>query len=108
LSRRYQEMECTVEEHNGITRVILAGELDTEEAAKTFRNVMHDLLMTGKKRPIIDMSRLESINSHGIGKLLLFYKKFKDAGGEIQISSPQGHVKDVFETLMLNRLFKIN
>ena len=34
-------------------------------------------------------------------------KKFKDAGGELRISSPKGHVKEVFETLMLDRLFKI-
>lgn len=100
-------MQCNVRENNGRTIVIVQGDMDNENAAKTFRETMYELLTAGKKNAVIDLSLVESINSHGIGKLLLFYKKFKDAGGELRISSPKGHVKEVFETLMLDRLFKI-
>ena len=100
-------MQCNVIENNGRTVVTIHGDMDNERAATTFRETMYELLSSGKKNAVIDMSHVESINSHGIGKLLLFYKKFKDAGGELKISSPQGHVKEVFETLMLDRLFKI-
>lgn len=100
-------MECSIRENNGRTVVAVQGDMDNEQAARTFRETMYELLTSGKRNAVIDMSGVESINSHGIGKLLLFYKKFKDAGGELRISSPQGHVKEVFETLMLDRLFKI-
>lgn len=100
-------MECSIREGNGRTVVVVQGDMDNEQAARVFRETMYELLTAGKRNAVIDMSRVESINSHGIGKLLLFYKKFKDAGGELRISSPQGHVKEVFETLMLDRLFKI-
>lgn len=100
-------MECSIRESNGRTVVVVQGDMDNEQAARTFRETMYELLTSGKREAVIDMSRVESINSHGIGKLLLFYKKFKDAGGELRISAPQGHVKEVFETLMLDRLFKI-
>jgi len=100
-------MECTVREINGRTFVVVQGDMDNELAAKSFRETMHELINSGKREVVIDMSGVGSINSHGIGKLLLFYKKFKDLGGELKISSPQGHVKEVFETLMLDRLFKV-
>lgn len=100
-------MECSIRESNGRTVVVVQGDMDNEQAARTFREAMYELLTAGKRNAVIDMSGVESINSHGIGKLLLFYKKFKDAGGELRISSPHGHVKEVFETLMLDRLFKI-
>ncbi len=100
-------MECSIRENNGRTVVVVQGDMDNEQAARTFRETMYELLSSGKKEAVIDMSMVDSINSHGIGKLLLFFKKFKDAGGELRISSPQGHVKEVFETLMLDRLFKI-
>jgi anti-anti-sigma factor len=100
-------MECSINESNGRTVIVVRGNLDNEQSARIFRDTMYNLLTAGKKEAIIDMSKVESINSHGIGKLLLFYKKFKDVGGNLKISAPQGSVKEVFETLMLDRLFKI-
>lgn len=100
-------MECTINESNGRIVIVVRGDLDNEQSARVFRDTMYDILTSGKKEATIDMSKVESINSHGIGKLLLFYKKFKDAGGNLKISAPQGSVKEVFETLMLDRLFKI-
>ncbi|MDD5434716.1 MAG: STAS domain-containing protein [Nitrospira sp.] len=100
-------MECNIRELNGKTLVEVHGDLDNDEAARKFRETMYEVLTSGKKEAIIDMNAVESINSHGIGKLLLFYKKFKDIGGDLRVSSTHGHVKEVFETLMLDRLFKI-
>ena len=100
-------MECNIRESNGKALVVVHGDMDNEDAAKKFRETMYEVLTSGKKEAIIDMNDVESINSHGIGKLLLFYKKFKDVGGDLRITSPHGHVKEVFETLMLDKLFKI-
>ena len=100
-------MQCTIRENSSGTVVIVQGDLDNEQAAKAFRDTLSELLTSGRKNTVIDMSCVESINSYGIGKLLLFYKKFRDAGGELRVCSLQGHVKEVFETLMLDRLFKI-
>lgn len=100
-------MECSIRENNGKAVVVVQGDLDNEEAAKKFRETMYTVLTAGNKEAIIDMNGVESINSHGIGKLLLFYKKFKDIGGDLRIISTHGHVKEVFETLMLDKLFKI-
>src|SRR3972149_1076170 len=101
------KMECSVRENNGRSVVVVQGDMDNDHAVSIFRETMLALLKSGKRDVVIDMSKVESINSHGIGKLLLFYKKFKEAGGEIKISSLEGHTKEVFETLMLDRLFKI-
>lgn len=94
--------------HSGsVATVILKGDLEGMRASDSFRDILHELLISGMRAVVIDMNGLESINSHGIGKLLLFYKKFKDAGKELSIWSPQGKVRETLEVLMLDRLFKI-
>ena len=41
------------------------------------------------------------------GKILMFYRRFKKAGGELYFKSPlTGAVKDVFEELKLDKLLK--
>ncbi len=100
-------MQCSIKENSSGTVVVVQGDLDNEQAAKTFRDTLNEVLTSGHKHVVIDMSLVESINSYGIGKLLLFYKKFKDTGGDLRVCSLQGHVKEVFETLMLDRLFRI-
>ncbi len=100
-------MQCSIKENSGRTVIVVNGDLDNEQAAKELRDALSEILTSGKKHAVIDMGLVESINSYGIGKLLLFYKKFKDVDGELRVCSLKGHVKEVFETLMLDRLFKI-
>lgn len=100
-------MQCNIKENSNGKVVVVHGDLDNEQAAKTLRDALSEILTSGEKYVVIDMGLVESINSYGIGKLLLFYKKFRDVNGEIRLCSLNGHVKEVFETLMLDRLFKI-
>lgn len=101
-------MECSIRENNGKTMVVIYGDLDSEHASEIFRETMKRALTLDRKDAVIDMSGVGNINSHGIAKLLLFYKKFKDSGRVLRITSPQGQVREILETLMLDKLFKID
>ncbi|MBI5193566.1 MAG: STAS domain-containing protein [Nitrospirae bacterium] len=100
-------MICNIRESNGKALIEVHGDLDNAHAANNFRETMYEVLTSGKKEAIIDMNAVESINSHGIGKLLLFYNKFKDIGGDLRITSTHGNIKEIFETLRMDVLFKV-
>ncbi len=63
-------------------KVYLEGRVDITNSAD-LKNVLSDLKASGVKRVIIDMSKLEYIDSSGLGRIFYFFADFKKDGGEI-------------------------
>lgn len=76
------------------------------ESAEEFKSALMESYANGDKDVVIDFSKSKMINSYGIGKILMFYKKFREIGGQIQVTKLSGFVKEAFETLMLDRIIK--
>ena len=98
-------MQCTVKEIGRRTVIVLHGNLDSPQAAGVFRDSLASLLASGKRKITVDLSYVDSIDSNGIGKFLLFYKKLRENGGELRVSSLKGRTEEIFKTLMLDQLF---
>jgi len=82
-------------------------DLDTMELANDFKDVLQKLYDGGKSEVILDLDDVRLINSNGIGKILMFHKRFSDRGGQLCYKAPlRGVVKDLFETLLLTKLLK--
>lgn len=81
--------------------------LDNYATAIEFKDVLEEMYKQDKKEIVLDLDNVEKINSFGTGKILMFYRRFKKAGGELYFKSPlTGAVKDTFEELKLDRLLK--
>lgn len=81
--------------------------LDDHEKSTEFKDILQELYDRGERELVLDLNNVGIINSYGIGKILMFYKRFSDIGGHLYIKTPmRGMIKDVFETLMLNKLIK--
>lgn len=98
-------MQHPAMESKGLFIVAIQGGLSSVDDAQGLHDQLADLLSAGRRHVALDLSRVESIDSHGIGKLLTFYKRFKDVGGELQVSAVRGKVAEIFRSLMLDRLF---
>lgn len=62
----------------------------------------------GYNRIEIDFGDVNSIDSSGLGKLLLFHKKLKEKDGELSIKNIQSdYIKNMFEMIKLNKVIKI-
>ncbi len=92
---------------NGEAIIDITEDLDTEAAGEALRIAFNDLVEKNKKYITLDMSKVEIINSYGIGKILICYKKLKEEGGKLTILSSQGFVKEIFELLMLDKLVEL-
>lgn len=57
----------------------------------------------------IDFGEVNSIDSSGLGKLLLFHKKLKEKNGELSIKNIQSdYIKNMFDMIKLNKVIKID
>jgi len=60
------------------------------------------------KKIIMDFSEVESIDSSGLGKLLLFQKKLKEKEGTFVIRNVESdYIKNMFEMIHLNKVIEI-
>jgi len=92
---------------DGKVIVIVDRNLDRAESANELKKVLLKLYEEGEKEIILDLEQVKMINSNGVGKILMFYKRFSDAGGELYYLAPlKGLVKEIFDTLLLTSLLK--
>ncbi|RAK08131.1 anti-sigma B factor antagonist [Halanaerobium saccharolyticum] len=60
------------------------------------------------KKVVLDFSEVKSIDSSGLGKLLLFQKKLKEKEGTLIIRNVKSdYIKNMFEMIHLNKVIKI-
>lgn len=98
---------ATSELPDGKIVVTVNADLDNYATSIEFKDVLEEMYKQGKKVIILDLDKVEKINSFGTGKILMFYRRFKKAGGELYFKSPlTGAVKEIFEELKLDRLLK--
>jgi anti-anti-sigma factor len=74
------------------------------ESGDALKAALIELYNAGEKTIILDLSGVSLINSHGIGKILMFYKRFREAGVELYTLPLRGSIKEIFEILMLDSL----
>ena len=77
--------------------------------AEAFKEELSNLLEAGFWKITFDFSRVEELDSAGLGKILVFHKKLREHGGELKIINVvQGQIKKMFDLIQLDRLIHID
>jgi anti-sigma B factor antagonist len=63
-----------------------------------------ELLQSGVKRIIFDLSKLDSIDSTGVGIIVMCEGKVRKAGGAVRIAGPVGLVRDTLVMTHVDRI----
>jgi len=90
------------------TTVFISGSVDipgAESLKKTFNQIVD--AVPQPKEVWIDFGEVNFIGSSGIGKLLLFYKKFTSKGGKVLIVNLNKEITALFKAIKLDKLFNI-
>jgi anti-sigma B factor antagonist len=66
-----------------------------------------ELLGAGMRKIIFDLSNLDSIDSTGVGIIVVCGGKVRKAGGEMRIAGPEGLVKDTLTMTRVDKLVRI-
>ncbi|MDU4962278.1 MAG: STAS domain-containing protein [Sporomusaceae bacterium] len=86
--------------------VTLSGGLFVEDAA-ALRETLISYIERGYKSYLVDLSRVDYIDSSGLGVLVAIQKRALQKGGGITIKGLQGVVREVFELTRLTKVFEI-
>ena len=102
------EFEYQTKVVDGKGEIVVEGDLDNEQAGEALRQAFNSLYNRGQRTIVLDLSKVDIINSYGIGKILMCYKKLKSEEGVLMVKPLTGFVKETFQLLMLDTLFPID
>ncbi len=86
--------------------VYLSGSIDIP-GAENLKKSFSQITENNPKEVCIDFDEVNFIGSSGIGKLLLFYKKFTSKGGKVHIVNLNKEITALFKAIKLDKLFNI-
>jgi anti-sigma B factor antagonist len=90
-----------------ITIVDLRGSIDLGEASLTLRRTIRDLVESARTKIILNFSRVNSMDSAGVGELAGAYVPVKSKGGELKFLNPTKKVHDMLKITQLDRVFEV-
>lgn len=88
--------------------ITVTGDLDSEQSGEALRKAFNQIYDQGKRTIVLDLRDVQIINSYGIGKVLMCYKRLKAENGVLMVKPLQGFVKETFELLMLDKLLPVD
>jgi anti-sigma B factor antagonist len=90
------------------THVIeLGGEVDLYTAPE-FKERMVELIESGKKQIVVDLSKATFIDSTTLGVLLVGVKRLRPTGGSLALVCTDDNITKIFEITGLDRVFPIH
>ncbi len=94
---------------NGEIGIIeLRSSLISEDIINELQDAVADFIEQGNKKLIIDLSKVNLINSIGLGSLISAYTTFTKNGGEIILTGVGKSVRNVFIITKLTEIFEIS
>ena len=102
-------MKIEVRRQDDIAIAALEGRLQHGVGDVALRDLVNDLLSDGRTKILLDLSRVPSIDSSGIGELVAGLKIAEELGAQIkilQISDGVRHVLDISQILPLFQIFQ--
>lgn len=99
-------MQISCQKRGGVMVVALIGEIDAENV----NDMLHYFSVgdcQNEWNVVLDLSRLQYIDSSGLGTFVKLMKDARKEGGDIRLANPLKEVQKVFELTRLNRVFDI-
>lgn len=87
-----------------LCRIELAGKLLMGNDSRQVEWSIAELLVAGVKKVVFDLSKLDGIDSTGVGIIVVCHAKLQKAGGSLRIAGPQGIVLDTLKMTHVDRL----
>ena len=104
-------MLLQTEEHQlegGITVVALSGKLALGRESQRIENIVDNLAKKGARKVILDLSKVDYIDSAGIGLLALASGKTKEAGGKLVVVSGSGRVMEMLKLTQMTAVLTVS
>jgi anti-sigma B factor antagonist len=91
-----------------VTVVELTGHLNLGNELMSLENAVKRLIADGARKLVIDVTRLDYIDSAGIGMLVGCNGQMDRAGGKMRVAGAQGTVAISFEVVHMDRITSLD
>lgn len=101
-------MRLDVEPLDGTGAIIApVGRLTLTTAAQ-LREAVDDLVANGRARLVVDLGRLEFVDSSGLGALVAGLRSARAAGGDLRLANASPQVATVLRLTNLDRVLRVH
>jgi anti-sigma B factor antagonist len=100
--------KLTLEEREAgeVTILALSGQMLLDDGDLAFRRNIHDLLERGRKKILLELSGLTSIDSSGIGMIAAKLKTVRESGGDLKLLNLTARGQRAFGFAKLHLIFE--
>jgi anti-sigma B factor antagonist len=99
-------MELKQSERNGVVVFELQGKIIGGPDATLINDKIHDLVEKGKSKVVADLSKIEWMNSSGLGILIGALTTMRNAGGNLKLASITDRIKSLLTITKLINVFE--
>ena len=92
---------------NGFTLLNVEGVIKLGESAQFFAQTLERTLSDDRGHVIIDFSKINFIDSTGIGELVGYLGRFRDRNRKLILINPSDRIRKLLAIAQLDRLFTI-
>jgi anti-sigma B factor antagonist len=99
-------LDIATEDVESFSLIILSGEVDVYSAPK-LRETIKDLVEQGKNNIVVDLGKVDFLDSTGLGVLVGGLKRVKQQDGELGLICNQEKILRIFRITGLTKVFPI-
>jgi len=99
-------MKLNHREENGVVIIEPKGKIMGGPESTALHDLLHDLIEQGKIKVVIDLSKVDWMNSTGLGLLISGLTTLKKAEGELKLANVTDKIKSLLAITKLVTIFK--
>ncbi len=92
---------------NGILRILIIGEIDNHSVIKMREDTDAKILEISPKQVVLDLSRVNFMDSSGIGFIIGRYRLLQELQAELVIENPNTRIFKILKCSGVDRITKI-
>jgi anti-sigma B factor antagonist len=100
-------MKSVMLQQGPATVIALEGNLMGGPDASSLNSQIHELLGQGKKTVVLDLSKVQFINSSGLGLLIGTVNAVRTAGGSLKVAGASEKIRTIIKITKLEGLFEL-
>jgi len=97
-------MEINTRQFNTITVLEIRGNIIGPPLSIRLSKTIYELVEKGKNKIIFDLSKVNWMNSAGLGIIVGGLTTIRNSGGELKLACPSGRVKKIFDMTNLTSI----
>jgi anti-sigma B factor antagonist len=101
------DLTTSTRQAGDVTIVDMQGRISLGEESAAVRNLVMDLLSQGHTKILLNMARVDYVDSSGLGALVSSVTSVRKAGGEMKLVGLSDKVDDLMEVTRLYTVFDI-